>query len=106
VQSGSIIVMTAVLAGLQVLTLAGIYRFVQRPLLGPCLREWLGQVGAPLLFALIMAVAVHLALRLLGLQGLSGMAGLIVLGAILYGGLYGVLRRQAIIDLARTALAR
>jgi O-antigen/teichoic acid export membrane protein len=106
VQSGSIIVMTAVLAGLQVLTLAGMYRFVQRPLLGPCLREWLGQVGMPLVFALIMAVAVHLVLRLLGLQGLSGMAGLIVLGAILYGGLYGVLRRQAIIDLARTALAR
>lgn len=106
VQSGSIIVMTAVLACLQVLTLAGIYRFVQRPLLGPCLREWLGQVGAPLVFASIMVVAVHLALRLLGLQSLSGMAGLIVLGGILYGGLYGVLRRQAIIDLARTALAR
>jgi hypothetical protein len=49
---------------------------------------------------------VYLALRLLGLQGPSGMAGLIVLGAILYGGLYGVLRRQAILDLAKTALAR
>ena len=106
VQSGSIIVMTAVLAGLQVLTLAGIYWFLYRPLLGPCLRDWLGQVGPPLVFASIMAAAVHLALRLLDLQGLFGMVGLIVLGAILYGGLYGVLRRQAIVDLARTALAR
>jgi lipopolysaccharide exporter len=106
VQSGSIIVMTAVLAGLQVLMLAGIYWFVHRALLGACLREWLGQVSPPLVFSFIMATAVYLALRLLGLQGPSGMAGLIVLGAILYGGLYGVLRRQAILDLAKTALAR
>lgn len=106
VQSGSIIITTAVLAGLQVLTLAGIYWLVQRPLLGPCLRDWLRQVGTPLAFALIMAATVYLALRLLSLQSLSAMVGLIVLGAVLYGGLYGVLRRQAIVDLARTALAR
>jgi O-antigen/teichoic acid export membrane protein len=105
-QSGSIIVMTAALAVLQVLTLAGVYWFLYRPLLGPCLLDWLRQVSPPLIFALIMAAVVHFALRLLGLQSLSGMAGLIVLGAILYGGLYGVLRRQAIVDLARTALAR
>jgi O-antigen/teichoic acid export membrane protein len=106
VQSGSIIAMTVALAGLQVLTLAGIYWFLHRPLLGPCLRDWLGQVGPPLVFASTMAAAVHLALRLLDLQGLFDMVGLVVLGAILYGGLYGVLRRQAIVDLARTALAR
>jgi lipopolysaccharide exporter len=105
-QSGSIIVMTAVLAGLQVSTLAGIYWFLQRAMLGPCLRDWLRQVSLPVVFALAMAAAVHLALHMLRPQGLSGMAGLIVLGGILYGGLYGVLRREAIADLARTALAR
>jgi lipopolysaccharide exporter len=106
VQAGSIIVMTVVLAGLQVLTLAGIYWFLYRPLLGPCLRDWLGQVGTPLIFASIMAAIVNLALRLLGPQSLSSMVGLIILGVILYGGLYGALRRQAIVDLARAALAR
>jgi O-antigen/teichoic acid export membrane protein len=106
VQSGSIIVTTAVLAGLQVLTLAGLYLVLYRPLLGPCLGDWLRQVSPPLVFALVMAAVVHLALRLLEPQGFSGMAGLIVLGGILYGGLYGVLRRQAIVDLARIALAR
>jgi lipopolysaccharide exporter len=105
-QSGSVIVVSAVLAGLQVLTLAGIYWFLHRPLLGPCLWDLLGQVGTPLVFALIMAATVHLALRLLGLQSLYGLMGLIGLGAFLYGGLYVLLRRQAIVDLAKVALAR
>lgn len=105
VQSGSIMLTTAILAGLQVVSLAGMYWFLQRPLLGPFFRDWLNQVGAPFVFALIMAAAVHLVLRLLGLQSLLGMVGLIVLGAILYGGLYAVLRREAIVDLARVALA-
>jgi lipopolysaccharide exporter len=106
VQSGSIIVTTAALAGLQVLTLPGIYFCLYRPMLGSCLRDWLAQVSVPLIFALIMAAAVHVALRLLGLQSLSGMIGLIGLGAFLYGGFYVLLRRQAIVDLAKVALAR
>jgi hypothetical protein len=53
-----------------------------------------------------MAARVHLAMRLLGLHTFSGTIGLIVLGAILYGGLYLLLRREAIVDLAKTALAR
>jgi hypothetical protein len=106
VQSGSLVLTSIVLAGFQVLTLAGLYWFLYRPLLGPCLRDWLRQISVPFLFASIMAAAVYLALRLLSLQSLSGMIGLIVLGAILYGGLYGALRREAIIDLARAALAR
>jgi lipopolysaccharide exporter len=106
VQSGSIIMMTSVLAALQLLTLAGLYWFLYRPLLGPCLEDWLRQITTPLVFALIMAAGVQLAQRLLSLQSLSGMVGLIVLGVILYGGLYALLRRQAILDLARTALVR
>jgi lipopolysaccharide exporter len=106
VQTGSVIVVSATLAGLQVLSLVGLYWFLYRPLLGPCLGDCLQQVGVPLVFALIMAAAVHFALHLLGLQSILGIAGAIALGAVLYGGLYLALRRQAIVDLAKAALAR
>jgi lipopolysaccharide exporter len=106
VQTGSVIAVTGILAGLQVLSLAGIYWFLYRALLGPCLGDCFRQIGVPLVFALIMAVSVHLALSLLDLQRFSGIAILVGLGAVLYIGLYTVFRRQAIVELARTALAR
>jgi lipopolysaccharide exporter len=106
VQTGSVMVMSAVLASLQVLSLVGLYWFLYRPLLGPCLGDCLHQVGVPLVFALIMALSVHLVLRLLDLHSFSGIAILILLGAVLYIGLYSIFRRQAIVDLAKTALAR
>jgi lipopolysaccharide exporter len=104
--SGSILVLTGTLAGLQVFVLGGIYWLLYRPLLGPCLGEWLRRIAGPLAFSIVMALVVGAAAKELDLHGVAGIALLVALGALVYGALYALLRRDMLIYATRLTLAR
>ncbi len=104
--SGSVLVVAGTLAGLQVFVLGGIYWALYRPLLGPCLGEWLRRIAGPLVFSIVMALVVGAAARQLDLHGIAGLALLVALGALVYGALYALFRRDMLIYATRLTLAR
>ena len=106
VQAGSILVVAATIAVLQVFTLAGLYRLLYRPLIGACLGDWLEKILVPLGFALVMAAVVVLAGRLLHLTGAAGTALSIALGAAVYLALYALFRRDMVVSLATLTFSR
>jgi O-antigen/teichoic acid export membrane protein len=106
VQAGSILVVAATIAVLQVATLAGLYRLLYRPLIGPCLGAWLEKILVPLGFALIMVAAVVLAGRLLHLTGVAGTVLSIALGGAVYLALYAMFRRDMVASLATLTFSR
>ncbi len=106
VQFGSILVVATTVALFQLFVLSGIYWLLYRPLLGPCLGEWLGKILVPLGFALTMAAAILLGSHLLGMTGSIGIAIGVLLGITIYLGLYALLRREALASLTRLALIR
>jgi lipopolysaccharide exporter len=105
-QYDSVLIVTATLAALQLSSLVGLYLFVHRPLLGPCLGTWLRQIGIPVVFATVMAAVVAYAASALDLGNPLKLLIGIALGVLIYSGLYGILQRRAIIDLTRIAIAR
>jgi hypothetical protein len=75
-------------------------------LLGPCLGAWLRRIVAPLVFSIVMALAVGAAAKEPDLHGVGGLAALIALGALVYGALYALFRRDMLIYATRLTLAR
>jgi hypothetical protein len=105
VQSGSVLTVAVAVALFQLFVLGGLYRLLYRPLLGPCLQEWLARFLLPTAFAMIMALSVVLAGRLLEFTGVAGIALSIALGGMVYLVLCALFRRETVASLIKLAWA-
>ncbi len=70
------------------------YHYMIRSQLGPCLGPFLGSIVPVLGIAALMAVLVHITRLMMGAPSIAGLAALVGLGALAYGGLYWVLQRR------------
>jgi O-antigen/teichoic acid export membrane protein len=96
VRFGSVLMVAASLAVFQVFVLAGAYWTLYRPLLGPCLAEWLGVLVPPVCFSGLMLTVVLLTKQALRLEAPAEMAILVAIGGPTYLMLYYLFRRRTL----------
>lgn len=99
VQIGGIAGVAWVVLALQLADLTLAYVFLMRPLIGPCLREYVSSVAVPLATSLAMAVVVMLVPRLMHGSPLLVLTIQIAIGAAFYIATIAALRRIKLIPL-------